>query len=67
MDQTEVDILVDVCPGQIHVRPPCWVNREKRRSYNFCRFKTKRRKLRFKEILFLAKSMKTYLSKKIWF
>ena len=35
-----------------------------------CRFKTKRRKLHFKEIIFLPKSMKTlktYFSKKFWF
>ena len=33
----------------------------------FCRFKTKRRKLHFKEILFLVKSTKTRFSKKFWF
>ena len=33
----------------------------------FCRFKTKRRKLHFEEILFLVKSMKTRFSKKFWF
>ena len=32
----------------------------------FCRFKTKRRKLHFKEILFLVKSMKTRF-KNFWF
>ena len=32
-----------------------------------CCFKTKRRKLHFKEFLFLTKNMKTCLSKKFWF
>ena len=32
-----------------------------------CCFKTKRRKLHFKEFLFLAKNMKTCVSKKFWF
>ena len=29
MDKIEVDIIADVCPEQIHVTPPCWMNHEK--------------------------------------
>ena len=24
MDQIEVDIILDVCPGHIHITSPCW-------------------------------------------
>ena len=26
MDQIEVDIISDVCPGHIHVMSPCWMS-----------------------------------------
>ena len=29
INQIDADIIVDVCPGQIDIRPPCWINREK--------------------------------------
>ena len=32
MDQTEVHIIVDMCPGKIHVRLLGWINREKRKK-----------------------------------
>ena len=35
MYQIEVDIIADVCPGQIRVTPPCWMNHEKKRHQRF--------------------------------
>ena len=32
MDQTGVHLSVDMCPGKIHVRTLCWMNREKRKK-----------------------------------
>ena len=35
MDQTEVHIIVDMCPGKVPIRPLCWMNREKRKKILF--------------------------------
>ena len=32
MDQTGVHLIIDRCPGKIHVRTLCWMNREKRKK-----------------------------------